>query len=152
MYVGYYELELETIPVIEFKIGEPETFGEYIKKLRILKGWSQRELARRIGACSTTIIDWEKDRYTPARKWIVRLIKVLDGDPWEAIEFGGVITERQRAIVKAFPDKVFKHGDCVNLLGFRYFYDDLEYLVNLGILEKQSKGKTGYYKVRGFPK
>jgi len=40
--VGHYELELESIPVIEFKTKEPETFGEYIKKLRILKGWSQR--------------------------------------------------------------------------------------------------------------
>ena len=38
MYVGHYELELETIPVMEFRNEEPETFGEYIRKLRILKG------------------------------------------------------------------------------------------------------------------
>jgi DNA-binding XRE family transcriptional regulator len=100
--VGHYELELETIPVIEFRIEEPRTFGEYIRKLRVLKGWSQWELASEMGCYPTTIIDWEKGRYIPARKWILRLIETLEADAWEAIEFCGVITEKQHSIIKAF--------------------------------------------------
>jgi len=114
--VGHYELELETIPVIEFRIEEPETFGEYIKRLRILKGWSQKELANRIGAYPTTMIDWEKGRCIPARKWVIELINALDADVWETIQFDGVLTKRQREIIKAFPDKVFTHRNCVSLL------------------------------------
>ena len=132
--VGHYELELETIPVIEFRIEEPETFGEYIKKLRILKGWSQKELANRIGAYPTTIIDWEKDRCMPARKWRVKLIKALGADVWQAIQFDGVLTKRQREMIRAFSSKAFTHRDCIELLGLRYLHEDLRYLVALGIL------------------
>ena len=73
MDVGHYELELETISIIDLKVKEPENFGEYIKRLRIQKGWSQKELASRIGAEVSTIIDWEKNRYTPRRMMIVKL-------------------------------------------------------------------------------
>jgi transcriptional regulator with XRE-family HTH domain len=146
VYVGHYELELESIPVIEFRIEEPETFGEYIRKLRILKGWSQRELGRRVGLCFPTIIDYEKGRYIPQRKLVVRLLRALDADVWYAIQFDGVLTERQKDILKAFPSQKFTHGDCIELTGSRYLHDDLLYLVELGILDKQSKGRTGYYR------
>jgi transcriptional regulator with XRE-family HTH domain len=150
VYVGHYELELESIPAIEFRTPEPETFGEYIRKLRILKGWSQRELARKIGSYPTTIIGWEKDRNIPARKWIIKLIKTLSADAWETIQFDGVLSERQWGIIRAFPDKVFTHKDCMGLLGSRYLYDDLEYLVALEVLEKRLKGRTGYYQIAGM--
>jgi len=94
VYVGHYELELESIPVIEFRIEEPVTFGEYIRKLRVLKGWSQKELARYVGLCFSTIIDYEKGRYILQRRLIVRLLRALDADVWEAIQFDGVLTER----------------------------------------------------------
>jgi len=148
VYVGHYELELESIPVIEFRIEEPETFGEYIRKLRILKGWSQKELARHIGLCFSTIIDYEKSRYIPQRRLIVRLLRALNADVWEAIQFDGVLTERQKDILKAFPGQTFTHGDCIKLTGSRYLYGDLCYLVELGILDKQSEGRMGYYRIR----
>ena len=148
--MGHYELELETIPANETRIEEPGTFGEYIRKLRMQKGWPQRELARRIGSYPTTIVGWEKDRCVPARKWIIELVKILDADAWEAIQFNGILTERQRCILKAFPDKVFTHSDCVEPLGFHYLYKDLQYLVDLGILEKQSKARTGYYQIAKY--
>jgi len=145
VYMGHYELELESIPVNEFKTQEPETFGEYIRKLRILKGWSQKDLANRIEAYPTTMIDWEKGRFIPARKWILKLIKSLDADVWKAIQFDGILTERQREIITAFPGRIFTHRDCVRLLGKQYLYGDLDYLVDLGILERKIKGITGYY-------
>lgn len=150
MYVGHYELELESIPIIEFRIEEPETLGEYIRKLRMLKGWSQKELGRRVGLGFSTIIDYEKGRYIPQRKLIVRLIRALDADVWEAIQFDGVLTERQEEILKAFPGQTFTHGDCIKLTGSRYLYEDLRYLVELGILDKQSKGRTERYRIREF--
>jgi len=81
----------------------------------------------------------------PARKWIVKLVKILDVDIWTVIRFSGVLSERQRKkIIEAFPDKAFTHRDCVNLLGKRYLYADLKYLVRLGVLVKRYRGITGY--------
>ena len=67
---------------------------------------------------------------------------------WEAIEFDGVITERQKDILKAFPDKVFTHRDCAKIIGSSYLHEDLCYLVDLGVLEKRLEGRTGYYNIR----
>ena len=115
VYVGHYELELETIPVVEFRTEEPKTFGEYIKKLRILKGWSQKEIANRIEAYPTTIINWEKNRCIPARRWIVKLIRILDADVWEAIQFDGVITKRHEQILSHFgKGSAFTHEECMS--------------------------------------
>ena len=57
-------------------------------------------------------------------------------------------TRGSEGILEAFPSKVFTHSDCIKLTGFRYLYEDLLYLVELGIPEKQSKGRTGYYRIR----
>ena len=60
-----------------------------------------------------------KRRYIPRRKTIIGLIKLLDADPWEAIEFEGVITARQSRILEHFTKEMaFTHGDCIKLLGF----------------------------------
>lgn len=42
-----------------------ETFGAYIKRIRIHRGWSQRELAERIGTSRDYVSQWE----TGNRKW-----------------------------------------------------------------------------------
>jgi DNA-binding XRE family transcriptional regulator len=94
VYVGHNEFELECILVNRFWTKEPETFGEYIKNLKILKGLSQKELAKKIGAEHSTIIDWEKGRYAPRRKTIIELINTLSSESWEAVKYDGVLTDR----------------------------------------------------------
>jgi transcriptional regulator with XRE-family HTH domain len=149
VYVGHYELELESIPVIEFRIEEPETLGEYIRKLRMLNGWSQKELANRIVARPETIVNWEKGQHTPQRKTIPKLIGTLDADPWEAIRFDGVITERQRRILTHFSGKAaFTFGECMELFCVGEVHKDLGYLVDIEILDRQVKGDTEYYRTR----
>jgi len=151
VYVGHYELELESIPVIEFRIEEPETLGEYIRKLRILKGWSQQELARSIGTHPETIVNWENGQHTPQRKTLPKLIKVVDGDPWKAIEFDGVLTERQRQILSHFgKGSAFTHEERIELLCASRVYKDLRYLVDIGVLERRIKGNTEYYRIARY--
>lgn len=153
MYVGHYDLELETISVIEFKIKEPETFGEYIKRLRLIKGWSQRRLAQKIETWPTTILNWEKDRYIPRRGTIIRFIRELDADAWEAIKFDDIITDRQRKILSSFEGKPsFTHRDCIELLKVDYLYDDLKYLVNLGVLDEEQKENKIFYRIKKYSK
>lgn len=151
MYVGHYELELESIPVIEFRVEEPETFGEYIRKLRILKGWSQQELAQSIGTHPEVIVNWEKGRHIPQRRTIPKLIRTLDSDPWEAIKFDGVLIERQWQILSHFgKETTFTYEECMELLCVAELHKDLEYLVDIGVLERRVKGNTESYRIAGY--
>ena len=54
---------------------EVKSFGTYVKKLRTDKGLLQKELAAEIGVTGDTIVNWEKDRTFPSKKWIKLLAK-----------------------------------------------------------------------------
>jgi transcriptional regulator with XRE-family HTH domain len=41
----------------------PETFGSEIRRLRLARGWSQREVAQRTGIDQTEISKYERDAY-----------------------------------------------------------------------------------------
>lgn len=59
--------------------------GERIKKARHEAGLTQEQLAERLGNERTRIIDWEKGRYAPSRKYRKRLSEAL-GHPEEYFE------------------------------------------------------------------
>ena len=42
-----------------------ETFAKRLKKIRLAKGWTQDELARKIGTVQSVISDWERGRCEP---------------------------------------------------------------------------------------
>lgn len=51
--------------------------GDEIKRLRKSKGWTQQTLAETVGVTKTTVLDWEKDRYSPVGQNLMSLAKAL---------------------------------------------------------------------------
>lgn len=43
-----------------------ETFAERLRRLRIERGWSQRDMARATGLCNVSISQWETCHCAPA--------------------------------------------------------------------------------------
>lgn len=52
--------------------------GAEIRRLRKAKDWTQQDLADRVGVTKTTVLDWEKDRYSPVGKNVENLAKALE--------------------------------------------------------------------------
>ena len=52
--------------------------GERIYELRTAFGWSQVELARRLGVAKQTASNWENDNIQPSIDMLVRLAKLFN--------------------------------------------------------------------------
>lgn len=63
------------------------SFGSRMKELRLARGLSQIELARRIGRHQTAIGPYERDEYAPPRAIVERLAEALETTP-EFLVFG----------------------------------------------------------------
>jgi len=61
-----------------------EAMKNKIRELRARKGWSQAELARRLGVSRQTVIAIEKGRYDPSLPLAFKIARVF-GEPIEAI-------------------------------------------------------------------
>lgn len=53
------------------------TIGERIKEQRENKGWTQNELAEKLGITQDSISLWEKNRRIPNTPYIIELCKIL---------------------------------------------------------------------------
>lgn len=51
--------------------------GERISRWRSVRGWSQREMARRLGISHTSVNAWEHDRKYPCHRHLARLCDLL---------------------------------------------------------------------------
>ena len=60
------------------KIADSHTLGESIVDLRRIHGWSQKQLARRLGVDPSTLARWEKDRSQPSTTSKARLDEMLN--------------------------------------------------------------------------
>lgn len=52
-------------------------FAKRLKELRLAKGWTQVELARKVGVVRTVISDWERSRSEPRIERFLKLQSVL---------------------------------------------------------------------------
>lgn len=52
--------------------------GIRINELRRCRGWSQVELANRLGISKQTVSNWENDNIQPSIEMLVRLAKLFD--------------------------------------------------------------------------
>ena len=55
------------------------TFAEALKKARLGKGWTQAQLAEKVGICACTLYKYEKGDYEPSLINIVSLADALSG-------------------------------------------------------------------------
>ena len=74
------------------------SIGENIKKIREAKGWSQYELAEKIGVTFQAISSWERDEYMPEMKKFPDLIKALEVPPTFILKDTEVTYETKDAI------------------------------------------------------
>ena len=52
--------------------------GKRIGELRLAFGWSQVELAKRLGVAKQTVSNWENDNIQPSIEMLVRLAKLFN--------------------------------------------------------------------------
>ncbi len=52
--------------------------GRRICEMRMAMGWSQVELAKRLGVVKQTVSNWENDNIQPSVEMLVRISKVLN--------------------------------------------------------------------------
>ena len=65
---------------------QPTSFGQFLKKLRTEKQFSQRELARLAKVSHDSIRNWEQDRFRPKKESLVKLAKVFQVEETTLIE------------------------------------------------------------------
>src|SRR5690606_1364588 len=59
---------------------DPWTHGQLIAELRAQRGWSQRELADRVGVASLAVSKWENNQQNPSTKHRLALAEVFGLD------------------------------------------------------------------------
>nr|WP_067295575.1 cupin domain-containing protein [Marinobacterium profundum] len=80
--------------------------GDRLKKIRQIYGFSQRELAKRVGLTNSTISMIEQNRVSPS---VSSLKKILDGIPMSVSEFFTVDLNAQDKVVYR-PDELIDIG------------------------------------------
>jgi transcriptional regulator with XRE-family HTH domain len=76
------------------------TFGEYIKNLRIEKGWSQRELASKIGITSAVISRLESsERKKPSLTTLNAIAQNLGISQFELLKRAGYMNDPKQNVV-----------------------------------------------------
>jgi transcriptional regulator with XRE-family HTH domain len=60
-----------------------KTLGRTIRELRETRGWSQEEVARRIGVGHLAVGKWERDQANPAADNLIKLAKLYGVAPQE---------------------------------------------------------------------
>ena len=75
------KLRISKTPAIQ-----PTSFGQFLKKLRTEKQFSQRELARLAKVSHDSIRNWEKERFFPKKESLARLAKVFQVEETTLIE------------------------------------------------------------------
>ena len=59
-----------------------------IRELRQARGWTQLELANRLGVTPTTVFNWERGKYEPKASQLRALARAF-GVSMDDIDFGG---------------------------------------------------------------
>ncbi len=68
---------------------EPTTFGDHLRKRRLILGLTQAEMATQLGVNEWTVGNWENDATKPVLRFIPAIIRFLGYDP-EAPQPGAI--------------------------------------------------------------
>ncbi len=79
--------------------------GQRIAELRMAFGWSQVELANKIGVTKQTVSNWENENIQPSIEMLVRLAKVFH----VATDFILGLDDTPRLDMSGVPVKVVAH-------------------------------------------
>lgn len=79
--------------------------GQRINELRTSYGWSQVELAKRLGVAKQTVSNWENDNIQPSIEMLVRIAKVFG----VATDYLLGLDEIPRLSIEGLPANVVAH-------------------------------------------
>ena len=79
--------------------------GQRICELRTALGWSQVELAKRLGVAKQTVSNWENENIQPSIEMLVRLAKLFN----VSTDYMLGMEETPRLAVDGLPDHVVAH-------------------------------------------
>jgi transcriptional regulator with XRE-family HTH domain len=66
-----------------------QALAAFLKEQRAERGWSQRELARRMGVTHATLQSWESAKSTADTKNVEKIADVFGIESWELMKFLG---------------------------------------------------------------
>jgi transcriptional regulator with XRE-family HTH domain len=75
---------------------EPRTWGEHLRRQRILRGLLQREVADKIGVDVFTVLNWERGKRAPKVRHLPKLIAFLGYCLWEPARHPGDVLRQAR--------------------------------------------------------
>ena len=91
-----------------------ETFGSYIRKLRIKNDIGQRELAKKIGVAPSYLNDIEKDkRAAPKNELIKKISTILKADLKLLYDFAG---KSKKTVAPDIEEFIKNNPDVISLL------------------------------------
>lgn len=79
--------------------------GQRICELRTALGWSQIQLAKRLGAAKQTVSNWENDNIQPSIEMLVRLARIFG----VTTDYLLGLEEIPRLDVEGLPQEVVTH-------------------------------------------
>jgi transcriptional regulator with XRE-family HTH domain len=86
----FYHLKLTARkPVPSTVMAEPRTWGEHLRRQRILRGLTQQKVANEIRVSHDTIIHWETGKTAPQVRHVPRVIAFLGYCPWTSPRHAG---------------------------------------------------------------
>lgn len=92
--------------------------GEKIKQYRVLREYSQKEFAQKIGVSSSRVSNWEQGLYRPDVDILANICTVLNVSPSELLDIhldNNELTSQEYAIISAYRERVdLQHA--VNIL------------------------------------
>lgn len=79
--------------------------GQRICTMRMALGWSQVDLARRLGVAKQTVSNWENDNIQPSIEMLVRVAKILN----VSTDYLLGLSSELRLDVQGLPPEVVAH-------------------------------------------
>jgi DNA-binding XRE family transcriptional regulator len=67
------------------RLGEPQTFGDHLKKKRLHLGLTQKQVAQALGMSEYSIICWETGKASPNIRYMPRIIAFIGYQPYTDI-------------------------------------------------------------------
>ena len=63
---------------------EPRTWGDHLRRRRLLRGLRQKDIADQLGVDVVTVLNWERNKVEPLARLVPRIVRFLGYHPWRA--------------------------------------------------------------------
>lgn len=96
------------------------TVGERIKKIRLEKGMTQKEVAEKCGINDANIRKYESGRQNPKLDTIEKIATALEVSPSELLDWNREIDDLDKEVLKIYPNFNPKYGYISDMVNGEY--------------------------------